>query len=80
MGKLIALGEALIDFMPLETGVPLADVTSFERAPGGAPANVAACVARLGARSMVITQLGEDGFGDFLVNTLRSSGVDVSAV
>ena len=80
MGKLIALGEALIDFMPLETGVPLADVTSFEKAPGGAPANVAACVAKLGARSMVITQLGEDGFGDFLVNTLRASGVDVSAV
>ena len=80
MGKLIALGEALIDFMPRETGVPLADVSSFEKAPGGAPANVAACAARLGARSMVITQLGEDGFGDYLVNTLRSAGVDVSAV
>ena len=80
MGKLIALGEALIDFMPLETGVPLADVSSFEKAPGGAPANVAACAARLGERSMVITQLGEDGFGDYLVNTLRSAGVDVSAV
>lgn len=80
MGKLIAIGEALIDFMPRETGVPLADVCVFEKAPGGAPANAAACAARLGARSMLITQLGDDGFGDYLVKTLRGAGVDVSAV
>ena len=80
MGKLITIGEALIDFMPRETGAPLSDVSAFERAPGGAPANVAACAARLGARSMLITQLGEDAFGDFLIKTLRKAGVDVSAV
>jgi fructokinase len=80
LAKLIAIGEALIDFMPLETGVDLADVSCFEKAPGGAPSNVAACAARLGTQAMVITKLGVDGFGDFLVKALRDSGVDVSAV
>ena len=79
-GKLIALGEALIDFMPRETGVFLADVTAFEKAPGGAPANVAACAAMLGAKAMVITQLGNDGFGDYLEQSMSAAGVDVSAV
>ena len=80
LGKLVALEEALIDFMPRETGVFLADVTAFEKAPGGAPANVAVCAARLGVPSMVITQLGADGFGDYLTQTMSAAGVDISAV
>jgi len=80
MSKLIAIGEALIDFMPRETGVSLAGVTAFEKAPGGAPANVAACAARLGASSMVVTQLGADGFGDYLAGVMQAAGVDTSAV
>ena len=80
MGKLIALGEALIDFMPRETGVFLSDVTVFEKAPGGAPANVAVCAAKLGVPAMAITQLGEDGFGDYLTQTMSDAGVDVTGV
>lgn len=80
MAKVLALGEALIDFIPLQKGVPLKDVTSFERAPGGAPANVAAAVARLGGQSRFIGKLGADPFGDFLVETLQRAGVDVSCI
>jgi fructokinase len=75
MGKIFTIGEALIDFIPEQKGIGLKDVTSFEKAPGGAPANVAAAVARLGGQSAFIGKLGMDAFGDFLIETLKQVGV-----
>lgn len=80
MGKLFAIGEVLIDFVPLQKGVNLKDVISFERAPGGAPANVAATVAKYGGRSSMITKLGMDAFGDFLIEQLNKSGVETDKI
>jgi len=80
MGKLIAIGEALIDFMPAETGRGLSDVTSFIKCPGGSVANVAVAAARLDQRAVILTQLGDDAFGDYLCGVIGDSGVDVSAV
>lgn len=76
MSRLYAIGEVLIDFIPLQTGCALKDVTAFERAPGGAPANVAAAAAKYGASAAVLTKLGTDAFGDFLLDALRQAGVD----
>ncbi|WP_134686570.1 carbohydrate kinase family protein [Brevibacillus migulae] len=75
MGTLYAIGEVLIDFIPLQKGAALKDVFSFERAPGGAPANVAATVAKLGGQASMITKLGQDAFGDFLLEQLQQAGV-----
>lgn len=80
MTKLITIGEALIDFIPSEKGCGLKDVNHFYKAPGGAPANVAACVARLGGQSTFISQLGEDAFGDFLIETLEDVGVETTYI
>ena len=79
MPKFIAIGEALIDFMPNATG-RLADIDTFTKCPGGAPANAAAAAARLGVSSMVITKLGEDAFGDYLEEAMISAGIDTKAV
>lgn len=76
--KVICLGEALIDFVPQTSGLGLKDVEGFTKAPGGAPANAAAAVASLGGRSMFVGKFAVDGFGDFLLKTLRDKGVDVS--
>ena len=74
MGKVYAIGEMLIDFTPYgEEGV-------FKRNAGGAPANVAVCVARLGGKSAVVTKLGKDLFGDYLVGVLQRENVDASYV
>ncbi|WP_428911785.1 carbohydrate kinase family protein [Niallia sp. Krafla_26] len=75
MGKFFSIGEVLIDFIPHEKGVALKDVISFERAPGGAPANVAAAVAKYGEEAWMISKLGKDAFGDFLVEKLQQAGV-----
>ena len=76
--SVLALGELLIDFVASERGNGLGDVTTFVRAPGGAPANVAVGVARLGVRSGFIGKVGDDPFGHHLADVLRTEGVDVS--
>jgi fructokinase len=80
MGKLISIGEALIDFVPLQKGVPLSEVLQFKRVAGGAPANVCACVSKLGVESILLTQLGMDGFGDHIINELQKVNVNVNHV
>ena len=78
MADVVAFGELLIDFVPTATGLGLADAETFAKAAGGAPANVAAGLARLGLTSAFMGMVGEDGFGDFLGQSLRKVGVDVS--
>ncbi|OKP90996.1 glycoside hydrolase [Paenibacillus helianthi] len=78
MLDVIAIGEVLIDFTP--AGRTAGGNEQFECNPGGAPANVAAALSRLGAKSALISKVGEDQFGSLLHNTLLDSGVDVSEV
>ncbi|WP_414050586.1 carbohydrate kinase family protein [Macrococcus animalis] len=80
MNALYAIGEALIDFIPQTKGVKLKEVKSFETKVGGAPANVAASVAKLGGKSHLISQLGMDAFGDLIIETLEQTGVDTQYI
>lgn len=50
----VCFGELLIDFVPTVSGVSLAEAPGFKKAPGGAPANVAVGIARLGGSSAFI--------------------------
>ncbi|MDT7950389.1 MAG: PfkB family carbohydrate kinase [Acetobacteraceae bacterium] len=76
MAEIVCLGELLIDFVPTVTGVGLEAAETFRKAAGGAPANVAVGLARLGVASAFMGKVGEDGFGRFLADTLRQAGVD----
>lgn len=76
----VCLGELLIDFVSTTTDVPLADCPSFHKAPGGAPANVAAGLAKLGVSAGFIGKVGDDPFGDLLRATLDAAGVDTSCL
>lgn len=75
MLNLFSIGEILIDFIPHQKGIALKDVDSFTRVPGGAPANVAAAVAKFGGTASLITKVGQDAFGDFLLEQLTKAGV-----
>lgn len=75
MADVVCLGEALVDLVPSNTGVGLAAADSFTKAAGGAPANVAVGLSRLGVAAGFIGCLGEDGFGRFLADTLQAAGV-----
>ncbi len=80
MFDVIACGELLIDFVPTVSGVSLAEAPAFEKAPGGAPANVAVGVKRLGRTAGFMGQVGDDEFGHFLANVLASNGVDTGGL
>lgn len=71
MKKLMAIGEALIDFIPEETGKPMKGVSGFKPAVGGAPANVCGAYRKLGGAAEMITQLGNDPFGDKIVEEFK---------
>ena len=78
MPDVISLGEVLIDLFGRPVGVPLKEATSFIAAPGGAPANVAVALARLGVDVGFIGAVGDDPFGELLFDLLRGEGVDVT--
>jgi fructokinase len=80
MPEAVCLGELLIDFVSLKAGVRLADAPEFRRAAGGAPANVAVGLARLGIDTAFVSKVGADEFGKFLRDTLQREGVDTSGV
>ena len=78
--KAVCLGELLIDFVPTVTGTGLADAPAFAKAAGGAPGNAAVGLQRLGIETGFIGKLGDDAFGHFLVDTLKSADVDTSGI
>ncbi len=77
MPDVLALGEMLIDFVPTTPGLGVEGTPTWERVPGGAPANVAVGVARLGVSAGFLGKVGDDPFGHLLAATLRENAVDV---
>jgi 5-dehydro-2-deoxygluconokinase len=73
---LITMGRVGVDLYPEQTGVALKDVKTFAKSLGGSATNVAVAAARLGARSAVITKVGDDPFGPFVREALEGFGVD----
>ncbi|CAN0918450.1 FRK2 [Linum grandiflorum] len=65
----------LIDFVPIVSGVSLAEAPGFLKAPSGAPANVAIDVSKLGGKSAFVGELGDDEFGHMLAGILKEKGV-----
>jgi fructokinase len=80
MTDVVSLGELLIDFVPTVSGVTLIDAPAFKKAPGGAPANVAAGLAKLGVSTAFLGKVGNDAFGHFLEETLAQAGVNTQGL
>lgn len=81
MTRVVCFGEALIDF--LNTGrkqVERLETNDFRQFPGGAPANVAVAVAKLGGDAWFAGQVGNDQFGEFLLHSLRTYDVHTDFV
>jgi fructokinase len=79
MHSVVCFGEALIDF--LSEPVPEPETQRrFVQHAGGAPANVAVAIAKLGVPATFVGMLGTDMFGDFLLERLTSAGVSTEYV
>jgi fructokinase len=76
MPEIVTLGEGIIDFTYSENE----DGIFYKQNAGGAPANVAAAVKKLGVNSAFIGKVGTDIFGTYLASALEGVGVDISGV
>ena len=79
MSKLYSIGELLIDFQS-EGVASLKDTQHFVKKAGGAPANVCVQAVKLGQKAVYLTKVGNDGFGDFLIEALKNEGVDTTYI
>lgn len=78
MNKVFCIGELLIDFVAENQGNDLSKAVEFKKKAGGAPANVACAISKLGGKSIFIGCVGKDPFGTFLLNVLNRENVDLS--
>jgi fructokinase len=78
VGKIVTLGEVVADVY--EELTPSEVELQFTARPGGAPANVAVAVAKLGAQASFVGRLGDDLFGEFILRALHAVGVETAAV
>jgi fructokinase len=77
---LICIGETLIDFIGTQVEMPLNETKDYHRYLGGSPTNVAMNMARLGMNVAMISSIGDDGFGDYMLNRLEEAGIDTRYV
>ena len=73
---LIAIGRTSVDIYPLQYGLGLEDVQTFQKFLGGSATNVSIAAARHGLKSAIITRTGEDPFGKYIHKELKRLGVD----
>jgi 5-dehydro-2-deoxygluconokinase len=77
---LITIGRSSLDLYGQQIGGRLEDMGSFSKAVGGCPANIAVGTARLGLKSALLTRVGDEQIGRFLLEQLAREGVDTSGV
>ncbi len=76
----LAIGRLGVDIYPLQDGVGLEDVETFGKYLGGSAANVSVAAARYGRRSALVSRVGDDPFGRYLLRELERLGVDPAYV
>lgn len=77
---ILAMGRSSIDLYANEIGAPFVEIKSFAAYVGGCPTNISVGTRRLGLRSALLTALGEDPVGDFVLGMLEKEGVVTSFI
>ncbi|MBN1413524.1 MAG: 5-dehydro-2-deoxygluconokinase [Bacteroidales bacterium] len=72
----ITYGRSSIDLYSANIGAPFVDIKAFNAYVGGSPLNMAVGARRLGLKSALLTAVGEDQIGDFLLHFLENEGVE----
>jgi 5-dehydro-2-deoxygluconokinase len=70
------MGRSSIDLYSNDVGVPFEEITSFAAYVGGSPTNISVGARRLGLKTALLTGLGEDPVGDFILHFLQNEGVE----
>lgn len=78
--QLITLGRSSIDLYSQNIGADFVDIKGFDAFVGGSPLNIAVGAARLGAQATLLTGVGQDKVGDFLINFLKKQQVNTDFI
>ncbi len=77
---LLAIGRSSIDLYSNDIGAPFEQITSFAAYVGGCPTNISVGARRLGLNAALLTALGEDQVGNFILHFLRNEGVETQFI
>jgi 5-dehydro-2-deoxygluconokinase len=77
---ILTMGRSSIDLYANEIGAPFTEIKSFAAYVGGCPTNISVGTRRLGLRAAVLTAVGEDPVGDFILSFLEREGVTTSFI
>ncbi|MDO8899065.1 MAG: 5-dehydro-2-deoxygluconokinase [Bacteroidales bacterium] len=77
---LITYGRSSIDLYSANIGAPFVEIEAFNAYVGGSPLNIAVGASRLGLKSALLTAVGEDKVGDFVMNFLKREGVETEFI
>lgn len=73
----LCMGRSSIDLYSNDVGAPFEEITSFAALVGGCPTNISVGTRRLGLKSALLTGIGDDPVGAFLLHFLKREGVEV---
>jgi len=76
----LTFGRSSIDLYANDIGAPFVDIKSFGAFVGGSPLNIAVSCSRLGLKSVLLTGVGEDQVGDFILHFLQNEGVETKFI
>lgn len=77
---IITIGRSSIDLYSQSVGAPFNDIKGFDAFVGGSPLNIAVACARLGASATLLTAVGNDKVGEFIIGFLNKEGVNTSVI
>ena len=78
--QILSIGEALIDFIGDDISDSLNKTQSFSKHIGGSATNLALNCAKLGVSTQLIASVGDDEFGQHIIDTINLTGVNTSAI
>src|SRR5205807_2577001 len=76
----IAMGRSSIDLYSNDIGAPFEEITSFAAYVGGCPTNISVGTRRLGLHPALLTAVGDDQVGNFILHFLRSEGIETQFI
>ena len=77
---IITLGRSSIDLYSQSIGVPFNEIKGFDAFVGGSPLNIAVACSRLGLKTSLLTAIGNDKVGEFIINFLKKENVNTNSI
>ena len=76
----ITIGRSSVDLYGQQIGCRLEDISTFAKSVGGCPSNIAIGAARLGLKSGLVTRVGDEQMGRYILEQMEREGVNTTGI